>query len=134
MAKGVAVEHYPDLIPTTELAAKEVLAGGGKGLVGRINERIGLWITTMVGTMWCAYLFAGIVFLGLPSAIHAGFMYLILMWLSSSFLQLVLLPIIIVGQNIQNKAADLRAQATHEYTSSIMHRLDAIEQMLARPE
>ena len=38
----------------------------------------------------------------------------LVLWISSEFLQLVLLPIIIVGQNIQSRAADARAAKTFE--------------------
>jgi hypothetical protein len=71
----------------------------------RFNARFGLKITLVVGTMWCAYLFTALALLALPSAVKQG-TYYIVVWLSSSFLQLVLLPIIIVGQNIQANAAD----------------------------
>ena len=53
--------------------------------------------------MWCAYVFTILALFALPSAIKQG-TYFIIVWLSSSFLQLVLLPIIIVGQNIQAAA------------------------------
>lgn len=78
----------------------------------RINAAVGLRITVLVGTMWCAYLFACVALISLPDNIHSR--ELLILWLSSSFLQLVLLPIIIVGQNIQARAADSRAAKTFE--------------------
>lgn len=78
----------------------------------RINAAIGLKITVLVGTMWCAYLFGAIALVSLPDNIHSK--QLLILWISSSFLQLVLLPIIIVGQNIQSRAADARATKTFE--------------------
>ena len=45
----------------------------------------------------------------------------IVLWTSSEFLQLVLLPIIIVGQNIQAKASDARAEDTYKDAEAIMH-------------
>ena len=36
------------------------------------NGRIAMLITSAVGTMWCAYLFAAIALISLPAAIHAG--------------------------------------------------------------
>jgi hypothetical protein len=50
--------------------------------------------------MWCDYVFSVIALFALPSAIKQG-TYVVVVWVSSSFLQLVLLPVIIVGQNIQ---------------------------------
>jgi hypothetical protein len=75
----------------------------------RINAAVGLRITLLVGTMWCAYIFAIIAFVSLPSTIKAHSATVIVLWLSSEFIQLVLLPIIIVGQNIQSRAADARS-------------------------
>lgn len=80
----------------------------------RINAAVGLKITVLVGTMWCAYLFAVIAFVSLPSTIKQHSATVIVLWLSSEFIQLVLLPIIIVGQNIQSRAADARATKTFE--------------------
>jgi hypothetical protein len=87
---------------------------------GGLNARIGLRITTVVGTMWCAYAFALLAFYGLPAALHggpAGFV----QWASSQFIQLVLLPVIIVGQNVQAKAADKRAEATYLDAEAVLH-------------
>jgi len=78
----------------------------------RFNAAFGLRITVLVGTMWCAYVFACIALVSLPDNIHSK--QLLILWLSSSFLQLVLLHIIIVGQNIQARAADARAAKTFE--------------------
>lgn len=61
----------------------------------RINAAVGLKITVLVGTMWCAYVFAIIAFVSLPSTIKQHSATVIVLWLSSEFIQLVLLPIII---------------------------------------
>ena len=45
----------------------------------------------------------------------------IVSWVAQTFLQLVLLPIIIVGQNIQAKASDERAIATYNDADAILH-------------
>jgi hypothetical protein len=78
----------------------------------RFNAAVGLRITVLVGTMWCAYVFAGVALVSLPDNVHSK--QLLILWISSSFLQLVLLPIIIVGQNIQARASDARAAKTFE--------------------
>jgi len=82
--------------------------------VQRFNAAVGLRITVLVGTMWAAYVFALIAFYSLPSTIKAHSGTVLVLWISSEFLQLVLLPIIIVGQNIQSRAADARATKTFE--------------------
>lgn len=45
-------------------------------------------------------------------------------WISQNFIQLVLLPALMVGQNLQNEAADVRAAKTFEDTELIVDRLD----------
>ena len=41
----------------------------GSGVFGRLNAKVGLRITIIVGTMWAAYLFALLAFISLPSTI-----------------------------------------------------------------
>ena len=65
----------------------------------------------------------------LPSAIKQG-TYFIVVWLSSSFLQLVLLPIIIVGQNIQAAAADKRAEDTYKDAEAVLKEAEEIQKHL----
>jgi len=89
----------------------------------KVNSKFGLKVTLVVGTMWCAYLFTILALFALPSAIHQGTYYTIV-WLSSSFLQLVLLPIIIVGQNIQAKASDIRSEKTLEDVDIILDKFN----------
>src|ERR1700757_3022074 len=62
----------------------------------RFNARFGLWITVIVGTMWCAYIFTLLALISLPAAIHSHDAIIIVAWIAQTFLQLVLLPIIIV--------------------------------------
>src|SRR6476660_6706604 len=76
--------------------------------VNRFNTFLALKITKGVGTMWCAYAFAALALISLPDAVHAGRSALV-SWIAQTFLQLVLLSIIIVGQNVQSAAADERA-------------------------
>jgi hypothetical protein len=100
----------------------------------RLNARVGLRITLIVGTMWTAYLFTVLALFALPDAIKQG-VYFIVVWLSSSFLQLVLLPIIIVGQNIQAKAADKRAEETYRDAEAVLKEAEEIQKhLLAQDE
>jgi hypothetical protein len=100
----------------------------------RLNARFGLKITLVVGTMWCAYIFTILALFALPSAIKQG-TYFIVVWLSSSFLQLVLLPIIIVGQNIQAAAADKRAEDTYKDAEAVLKEAEEIQKhLLAQDE
>src|SRR5260370_29231344 len=90
-----------------------------------LNGRIGLLITGLVGTMACGYIFAAIALVSLPSAITSHNLTIIVAWISSNFLQLVLLPIIIVGQNLQASASDKRAENTYKDAEAVLH--EAIE-------
>ena len=95
----------------------------------RFNARFGLKITLIVGTMWAAYLFTILALFALPSALQQG-TYFVVVWLSSSFLQLVLLPIIIVGQNIQAAAADKRAEDTYKDAEAVLKESEEIQKHL----
>ena len=77
-----------------------------EGPIARFNTFLALKITAGVGTMWCAYAFAALAAVSLPSAIRSHDAVTIVSWISQTFLQLVLLSIIIVGQNVQSAAAD----------------------------
>ena len=95
----------------------------------RFNARFGLKVTLVVGTMWAAYVFTILALFALPSAISQG-TYYVIVWLSSSFLQLVLLPIIIVGQNIQAAAADKRAEDTYKDAEAVLKEAEEIQKHL----
>ncbi len=99
----------------------------------RWNAKVGLRITLIVGTMWTAYLFTALAMVALPDAIRQG-PYYIVVWLSSSFLQLVLLPIIIVGQTIQAKAADTRADETYKDAEAVLQEATKIQKHLDKQD
>jgi hypothetical protein len=88
-------------------------------------------ITLGVGTMVCAYIFAIVALISLPSAIKDHNLTIIIAWISSNFLQLVLLPVIIVGQNIQAAASDKRAEDTYKDAEAVLHEAIEIQKHLA---
>lgn len=67
--------------------------------INAFNEWLALQITNVVSTMWCAYAFGILALISLPAAIHGGIPTLIA-WTAQTFLQLVLLSIIMVGQKV----------------------------------
>jgi hypothetical protein len=73
--------------------------------------------------MWCAYVFAIIALIGLRPALRPGGEGLIA-WIAQTFLQLVLLSVIMVGQNVQSVASDVRSQHTYDDAVQILDRLD----------
>jgi hypothetical protein len=88
------------------------------------NAKLALVITRSVGTMACAYVFAAIALISLPAAITSGQVIIIVAWIAQTFLQLVLLSIIMVGQTVQAVASDVRAAKEFADTETILDRLD----------
>ena len=113
--------------PTVKQAAKEL---HGESFFAKLNAKIGLKITLAVGTMWAAYVFAILALISAPAAFSAGNALIIIAWIAQTFLQLVLLPIIIVGQNIQAKAADMRAQSTFDDAEAVLYEAREIQKHL----
>lgn len=110
--------------PTTHKARSAV---HGENALGRLNARIGLRITVVVGTMWCAYLFTLLSLVSAPKAFSSGNTLIVVGWIAQTFLQLVLLPIIIVGQNVQAASADARAQATYDDAAAVLDEATRIQ-------
>lgn len=86
----------------------------------RFNARLAIGVTKVVGSMWCAYAFAAFDCLSLPAAIRGGTA-TIVSWIAQTFLQLVLLSIIMVGQDVQAKASDARAEQTYLDAEAVLH-------------
>ena len=109
---------------------------GDPGAAARFNSWLAVKITTGVGTMWCAYVFALIALIGLPEAISQTFVngsihpLSLVAWIAQTFLQLVLLSIIIVGQNIQAAAADARSVATYDDAAAVLEEAKQIQMHL----
>jgi len=101
-----------------------------KSRLDRFNAFLAVKITDGVGTMWCAYAFAALAFVSLPAAIAGGIATLI-SWVAQTFLQLVLLSIIIVGQKVAGRAADKRAIATYKDAEAVLHEALQIQEHLA---
>jgi hypothetical protein len=87
------------------------------------NAKIAVFLTNIVGSMWCAYAFGVLALLGLRPALRPGGEGLIA-WIAQTVLQLVLLSVIMVGQNVQSEASDVRSQHTYDDTVQILDRLD----------
>src|SRR4051812_4423724 len=90
-----AKTHIPRLVLIKQ--AHKIVHGDSP--LGRINTFIAVKVTRVVGSMWCAYVFAIIALISFPAAISSHNPLIIVGWIAQTFLQLVLLPIIIVGQN-----------------------------------
>ena len=91
-----------------------------------INGRVALILTTTVGTMWCAYAFGVLALVALPQALDGGLLPII-QWVSQTFIQLVMLSVIMVGQNILSRAADKRADMTYQDADATLHEAEQIQ-------
>jgi hypothetical protein len=108
----------------------------------RFNKKIALLMVKYVGTMTCFWVFMFIAFTSLPAtlvlatlfkaplhtvvltfALSYGFIFLV-DWLCQNVIQLVLLPALMVGQNLQNVASDARSAKQFEDTEIIVDRLN----------
>src|SRR5271166_7069709 len=121
-------EKLAGLIPGPAKVADQLPPGNA---AARFNAWVAVKVTHGVGTMWCAYLFAALAFVSLPSAIAAHSADVLVSWISQTFLQLVLLSVIIVGQNELAVSADKRAEATYNDADAVLHEAVKIQEHLA---
>lgn len=93
------------------------------------NGHLAEMITNAVGTMWCAYIFTAITLISLPAAIHGGIATLI-SWIAQTFLQLVLLSVIMVGQKIAAQASDKQALQTYKDAEALLKIQDEVHRLI----
>jgi uncharacterized membrane protein len=95
----------------------------------RFNDWLAVTITKIVGTMWCAYAFAALALISLPEAIKAGTAALVA-WIAQTFLQLVLLSIIMVGQRVVSEKSDRQLEQTYRDAEALLKISDGIHLLL----
>ena len=99
-------------------------------VINGFNRWLAIKITGGVGTMWCAYAFGCLALVSLPEAVSAGTSALIA-WIAQTFLQLVLLSIIIVGQNIAGEKTEGLITDTHNV---VLEEFKLIKQLIAKED
>ena len=113
--------------------------GGDVKKVKGFNAKVAVILTKGVGTMACAYLFCIIALISLPAIItqtgwvskstfphfltSAGLI-LIVAWIAQTFIQLVLLSVIMVGQAVQSATSDARAENAFDDTEFIKNQVN----------
>jgi hypothetical protein len=121
---------------TQAVSLKGIRADMGK--VNGLNAKLAVFLTNLVGSMWCAYVFSILSLLSLPAVLSGFSMFsgvfpawlvkasliALVAWIAQTFLQLVLLSVIMVGQNVQSLASDARSEHTSEDTVKIIDALD----------
>ncbi|HEX5257776.1 MAG TPA: hypothetical protein VFW35_03215 [Sphingomicrobium sp.] len=125
--------HMPHLhvphIPHPHLEnRKEMFLKAKQGADG-FNSKLAVKITDVVGTMWCAYAFAALALISLPAAIHAGTATLVA-WFAQTFLQLVLLSIIMVGQKVASAKSDMQLEQTYKDAEALLEINDDMHKLV----
>ena len=124
-----SIHHLLEHIPHPHLEnRKDFLKRHREGAAG-FNNRLAVSITNVVGTMWCAYAFAVLALISLPEAIRSGTSALIA-WVAQTFLQLVLLSIIMVGQKVAAEASDQQMEQTYKDAEALLQISDAMHKLL----
>ena len=95
----------------------------------RFNDWLAVSITNVVGTMWCAYAFGCLALVSLPAAIRGGTATLVA-WVAQTFLQLVLLSIIMVGQKVAAAKSDRQLEQTYLDAEALLKISDDIHRLL----
>jgi len=93
----------------------------------RLNKTLALKITGWVGSMSCAWIFCLLALASLPAVLTQAFhlhvfpswlisvgLIALVAWIAQTFLQLVLLSIILVGTNVSAEASDARSAKTFD--------------------
>jgi hypothetical protein len=101
-------KKHPFVIHPKELLDKDL-----KG-IAKFNFWLAVKITNGVGTMWCAYAFFLIDLIMLPPVIQAKSVMVWVTFIAQTVLQLVLLPIIMVGQNVIQTQNEAKADTDHK--------------------
>jgi hypothetical protein len=125
MEHHLHVPHIPH--PHIELR-KDFLKRYRMGPEG-FNNWLAVKITSIVGTMWCAYAFGVLALISLPEAVKLGTSTLIA-WIAQTFLQLVLLSIIMVGQKVAAAKSDRQLEQTYKDAEALLKISDEIHGLL----
>jgi hypothetical protein len=120
--------HVPHIPHPHIQIRKEFLKNRLAGARG-FNNRLAVRITDVVGTMWCAYAFAALALISLPAAYVAGTATLVA-WFAQTFLQLVLLSIIMVGQKVAAEKSDQQLEQTYRDAEALLEMNDDMHRLI----
>jgi hypothetical protein len=121
---------HPNLhVPHPHLERRKELFEKSKQEVSSFNNWLAVKITNVVGTMWCAYLFAALALVSLPEAVKAGTGALVA-WTAQTFLQLVLLSIIMVGQKVAAAKSDKQLEQTYYDAEALLQISDDMHKLV----
>ena len=117
-------------VPHPQLARRRIEDAGltAEEHVG-FNGRFAVLITKTVGSMWCAYAFAILALISFPAALEAGTATLVA-WFAQTFLQLVLLSIIMVGQKVAAEKSDKQLEQTYYDAEALLQINDEMHKLV----
>lgn len=127
LIKGAAMAHFH--IPHPHLERRKEFFEKHSKQARDFNSWLAVKITDIVGTMWCAYVFAGLALISLPVAIQSGVGSLVA-WIAQTFLQLVLLSIIMVGQKVAAQKSDRQLEQTYFDAEALLQISDDMHKLL----
>jgi hypothetical protein len=97
-------------------------------------DKLAIKITSAVGSMWCAIIFTILALTSLPSiimqSIQTGSIAPLIQWIAQTFLQLVLLSIILKGQNIGSAQLDQVIERINDNTAKTEAAAERIEHIV----
>src|SRR5258707_1517943 len=95
---------------------------------GGFNEKLAIGLTKSVGSMWTAYTFTVLAIVGLFAILGllSPIVALLVAWSSQTLIQLVLLPVIMVGQNVLGRKAELQAEEAYATTMKTYSDIEAV--------
>jgi hypothetical protein len=118
-----------DHIPHPHLELRKMMWDDHKHGEQDFNSWLAVRITNVVGTMWCAYAFACLALISFPAAIRAGTAPLVA-WFAQTFLQLVLLSIIMVGQKVAAAKSDRQLEQTYRDAEALLEMSDNMHKLI----
>jgi len=116
-------------IPHPHLEKRKEFMKRHRAEISGFNNRLAVGITNIVGTMWCAYAFAILALISLPEAVRSGTSALIA-WIAQTFLQLVILSIIMVGQKVAAEKSDRQLEQTYQDAEALLQINDEMHRLL----
>jgi hypothetical protein len=123
--------HLPhiDHIPHPHIERRREMFLKAREETSSFNSKLAVRITNIVGTMWCAYAFAALALISFPAAVRAGTATLVA-WFAQTFLQLVLLSIIMVGQKVAAAKSDMQLEQTYNDAEALLQINDDMHKLV----
>jgi len=121
------LRHVPRLVKSNDVHHQVF----GASAVNRLNGRIAVRATTVLGSMWFFWFCVLLDLAELPAVIKAATPVVVVSYISQTVIQLLALPLLGAGQRIIAAAQDARAEADHE-TLTALHAINVKQMEILR--